>query len=49
LKLSENLRPEIDRNPLLEVVGPAEEMKFDEAGNLGELKLESEAATVGRH
>ena len=34
---------------LLEVVGGAEEMEFDEAGNLGELKFESQAAPVGSH
>ncbi len=34
LKLSENLRPEIEKNPILEVMGPAEEMEFDEAGTL---------------
>lgn len=34
LKLSENLLGEIRTNPLLEIVGPAEEMVFDEAGDL---------------
>ena len=34
MKLSENLRGEIQRNPNLEIVGPAEDMDFDAAGNL---------------
>ncbi len=34
LKLSENLRQEIDGNSLLEIIGPAEEMVFDAAGDL---------------
>jgi len=34
LKLSENLRPEIEGNSLLEIIGPAEEMVFDGAGDL---------------
>jgi len=33
----------------LEVVGKAEELEFDEAGNLGELKFESQAVPAGRH
>ncbi|HUQ92941.1 MAG TPA: hypothetical protein VM120_14770 [Bryobacteraceae bacterium] len=32
--LTENLLPEIRKNPLLEVVGPAMEMEFDADGNL---------------
>ena len=34
LKLSENLLPAIERNALLEVIGPPEEMLFDETGDL---------------
>src|SRR5579884_424332 len=34
VKLSENLRSEIERNPILEIVGGPERMEFDEAGNL---------------
>jgi len=34
LKLSENLLPAIEGNALLEVIGPPEEMLFDEAGDL---------------
>jgi hypothetical protein len=34
LKLSENLLPAIQANALLEVIGPPEEMSFDEGGNL---------------
>ncbi len=46
LKLSENLRDEIERNPALEIVGPAEAMEFDEAGNLSGLTLELEKVGV---
>jgi len=35
--LSENLRPEIEKNPLLEIVGDAMEMEFDQNGNLTDL------------
>jgi hypothetical protein len=38
LKLSENLRGEIERNAGLEIVGPAEEFGFDGAGNLSQLE-----------
>jgi hypothetical protein len=38
LKLSENLRGEIERNAGLEIVGPAEEFEFDGAGNLSQLE-----------
>jgi hypothetical protein len=34
LKLSENLRGEIAKNPILEILGDAEPMEFDEEGNL---------------
>ena len=34
LKVSENLRAEIAANPMLEIIGGAEEMAFDSAGNL---------------
>jgi len=37
LKLGENLREEINKNPLLEIVGPAEEIDFDTEGNLAGL------------
>ena len=40
LALTENLLPQIKRNPLLEVVGPAREFDFDEAGNLAGLPEE---------
>jgi hypothetical protein len=38
--LSENLLPQIERNPLLEIVGPAQEFAFDETGNLAGLPEE---------
>jgi hypothetical protein len=34
LAVSENLRPQIEQNPQLEIVGPAREMQFDDSGNL---------------
>jgi DNA-directed RNA polymerase specialized sigma54-like protein len=34
LALSENLRPAIERNPMLEIVSDAREIEFDSAGNL---------------
>jgi hypothetical protein len=43
LKLSENLRGEIGKNPLLEIVGPAEEIDFDAAGNLAGLTVGEKA------
>jgi len=40
MKLSENLRDAIRKNPALEIVGPAESMDFDPAGNLNALAVE---------
>ncbi len=37
LRLSENLRAEIDANPMLTIEGPPEELDFDESGNLHNL------------
>lgn len=37
LGLSENLRPAIERNTMLEIIGPARELEFDGDGNLVEL------------
>src|SRR5580658_9715953 len=34
LVMSENLRPSIERNPMLEIVSAAHEIEFDSAGNL---------------
>jgi len=45
MKLSENLQAEIRKNPALEIVGPAEPMDFDAAGNLSGLVVERH--TVG--
>ncbi len=44
LALSENLRPEIEQNPALEILGPAQELPFDAEGN-----LLSPLASAGRH
>ena len=49
LKLSENLRGEIQKNPTLEIVGPAEEMEFDGQGNLAGLSEEIQEAGALRH
>ncbi|HUJ51100.1 MAG TPA: hypothetical protein VLW25_12905 [Bryobacteraceae bacterium] len=40
MKLSENLRDAIRKLPALEIVGPAEPMNFDPAGNLSALAVE---------
>jgi len=37
LRMSENLRAEIDANPILEIAGEAEELEFDHQGNLAPL------------
>ncbi len=45
LAMSENLRPQIERNANLEIVSPAQEMEFDSDGNLVRLGIaESNAA-----
>jgi hypothetical protein len=44
LRLSENLRAEIEANPMLTIEGVGEELDFDESGNLHNLM---EAAMVG--
>jgi hypothetical protein len=41
IALSENLLPQIKRNPLLEIVGPAEEFAFDKEENLTGLPVEA--------
>ncbi|MDQ2901235.1 MAG: hypothetical protein M3Y07_15765, partial [Acidobacteriota bacterium] len=47
IALSENLRPEIEKNPILEIVGDAQEMPFDSRGNLESLIAIGEL--VGAH
>ena len=47
MKLSENLRAEIEKNPNLEITGPAEDLEFDRAGNLPKLALVRHPAVVG--
>jgi hypothetical protein len=49
LKLSENLREEIQSNPMLEILGPAEELDFNEAGDLGGLTVEMDKAGAFSH
>jgi hypothetical protein len=39
LAMSENLRGQIEANPMLEILGPAFPLEFDGAGNLGGLKF----------
>jgi hypothetical protein len=47
LMLSENLLPEIQKNPLLEIVGPARDIEFDADGNLMPmLEFESDMAAA---
>lgn len=46
LKLSENLRAKIEQNPILEIIGPAEPLDFDEEGNLPESVLQEQRAGV---
>lgn len=40
LKLSENLRAEIEKNPILEIMGEPQPLEFDEGGNLPASVLE---------
>jgi hypothetical protein len=47
MKLSENLRAEIEKNPDLEIAGVAEDLDFDGAGNLPKLVLAAHPAVVG--
>ena len=47
LGLSENLKPEIEKNPMLEILGPATPMEFDDIGNLVELLAEPQPAHAG--
>jgi hypothetical protein len=49
LKLSENQRNEIRKNPMLEICGDAEEMEFDQAGNLKRLTRQAEKAGALSH
>jgi hypothetical protein len=44
LRLSENLRDQIRNNPMLEIIGPAEELDFEKAGNLGGMSVEADQA-----
>ena len=39
IALSENLKPEIAKNPMLEILGAAKDMEFDGDGNLLDLLL----------
>jgi len=49
LKLSENLRAEIGKNPMLEILGPSEELDFDAEGNLSGLVVTTDQATAVSH
>jgi hypothetical protein len=52
LRLTENLRPIIEANPALEILGPATNWEFDSAGNLGRISVGKPAGsleTVGTH
>jgi hypothetical protein len=41
LGLSENLKPQIEKDPLLEIIGPARQMEFNADGNLVEMLVEN--------
>ncbi len=43
LEMSENLRPEIEANPMLEILGAAQPFAFDKAGNLSGVRTASGA------
>lgn len=50
VKLSENLRPEIEKNPILEIVGPAEVLDFGATGDLPKLTFaEQQVGTLAAH
>jgi len=48
MAMSENLRPRIERNPMLEIVSPEREIEFDAAGNLVQLVTHA-LPLVGTH
>ncbi len=48
MALSENLRPQIDKNPILEVLGGAQPMEFDSEGNLADLLVPA-GEEIGTH
>ena len=39
LAMTENLRPAIEANPALEILGPAKDWEFDAEGNLGRIPV----------
>lgn len=47
VKLSENLRDQIERDSMLEVLGAPEELEFDELGNLPKLSFVEDPAMAG--
>jgi hypothetical protein len=44
LGLSENLKPQIERDPMLEILGPSRAMEFTREGNLVDMLLEAREA-----
>ncbi len=44
LELSENLRPEIEANPLLAIEGEPFELEYDASGNLYPISVHAEAS-----
>jgi len=48
LAMSENLRPQIERNPTLEIVTPAQKIEFDSTGNLIQLAAQ-DVLVAARH
>ena len=49
MKLSENLLPQIRKNPNIEILGPAEELAFDSSDNLEKLTFASREAMTVTH
>src|SRR5438105_4557780 len=48
LGLSENLKPQIDKNPMLEILGPARQQEFDSQGNVVDVLMDQlQPATAG--
>jgi hypothetical protein len=49
LGLSENLRPKIEKNPMLEILGEARPLEFDAAGNLVNLPVDQSEPVPAAH
>jgi hypothetical protein len=49
LGLSENLKPEIEKNPMLEILGPPSQMEFDSSGDLVDLLVDQRQPAHAGH